>query len=337
MDIIDILIFFVNRLKWKYKSHIWDNKNFIFYRDVFVLLGGKMTISLDEMAAFVEVVDNGNFSRASEKTGIPMSTISRRVADLEKRLNTQLLYRTTRKQRLTDIGKVYFYHCKQMLSEAEAAELAIQNLKAEPMGTLRVTTPYVLEDPFASKMMASFLQRFPKINVDYIVSQRKVDLIEEMFDCALIPGYLNDSSLRTKGLGAFQSVYCASPSYIEQFGKPELETISQHQLVKMIYPDWMIIPEHEKDKELNCRLSTNDIYVARRSAVGGIGITCLPKVFVNTQIESGSLEVVLPELSLETPFNLVFPGNKHYTTKLRAFIDHMSEYSEKFAPWRTVN
>ena len=294
-------------------------------------------VSLDEMAAFVEIVNNGSFSQASKKTGIPMSTISRRLADLEERLNIQLIYRTTRKQRVTDIGKVYLAHCQQMLREAEAAELAVQNLKAEPTGTLRITTPYVSDDPFASNMMDSFLRRYPKINVDYIVSQRKLDLIEEMFDCAIVPGLLNDSSLRAKGLGEFQLVYCASKRYIEQHGEPTHETLNKHQLVKMTYPEWFNIPEHEIDGLLNCRLKTNDIYVARRSAIGGIGITCLPNMFVKAHIESGSLTIVLPEISLQAPLNLVFPSNKQYTTKLRAFIDHMSEYSEKFAPWRLSN
>lgn len=293
-------------------------------------------MSLDEMAAFVEVVNCGNFSQAAKKTGIPVSTISRRIADLESRLNTQLLYRTTRTQQLTDIGKTYFYHCNQMLREAEAAELAVQNLKSEPSGTLRITTPYVLEDPFASNMMASFLDNFPKVEVDYVVSIRKIDLIEEMFDCAIVPGNLNDSSLRTKGLGKFELVYCASAEYIEQHGKPTIDICDQHYLINMIYPDWLNIPSNKDDKEFNCRLNTNDIYVARRSAIGNIGISCLPLTFIKPQLDSGDLIAVLPELSLQAPLNLVFPSNKQYTTKLRAFIDHISDYTEKFAPWQVA-
>ena len=293
-----------------------------------------MTVSLDEMATFVEVVNSGSFSKASEKTGVPLSTVSRRIADLESRLNTQLLYRTTRKQRLTDIGKVYFGHCSQMLREAEAAEMAVQNLKAEPSGLLRVTTPYVFEDPFASNMMQSFLEKHPKIEVDYVVSQRKIDLIEEAFDCALLPGDLNDSSLRTKGLGTFKIIYCASPEYIKRHGEPNLDKdVAQHDYVKLIYPDWINVPVSEVDHALSCRMSTNDIYVSRRSAVGGIGITCLPQMFIQKQLQEGALKHVFPEIEIEAPFNLVFPSNKQFTTKLRAFIDHVTAFTEKYAPW----
>ena len=293
-----------------------------------------MAVSLDEMATFVEVVNAGSFSKASEKTGVPLSTVSRRIADLESRLNTQLLYRTTRKQRLTDIGKVYFNHCSQMLREAEAAEMAVQNLKAEPSGLLRVTTPYVFEDPYASNMMQSFLQKYPKIEVDYVVSQRKIDLIEEGFDCALLPGFLNDSSMRTKGLGTFKVIYCASPEYIKQHGVPDQTgDLVRHGFVKLIYPDWVHVPTDNIDTVLTCRMTTNDIYVARRSAVGGIGITCLPKTFIQKQLDDGALEHVFTEIKIEAPFNLVFPSNKQFTTKLRAFIDHISVYSERYAPW----
>lgn len=297
-----------------------------------------MTVSLDEMATFVEVVNAGSFSKASKKMGIPLSTVSRRIADLEQRLKTQLLYRTTRKQRLSDIGKVYFNHCSQMLREAEAAELAVQNLKAEPSGLLRITTPYVFEDPYASNMMHSFLKKYPKIEVDYVVSQRKIDLIEEGYDCALLPGYLNDSSLRTKGLGTFKIIYCASPDYIERYGVASLASATnEHFLVKLIYPDWLNLPVDQVDSKLTCRVSTNDIYVARRSAVGGIGITCLPDTFIRQQLNDGSLVQVFPEITLQAPFNLVFPGNKQFTTKLRAFIDHIAEYTESFAPWMKNN
>lgn len=295
-----------------------------------------MKVSLDEMATFVEVVNCGSFSKAAEKTKIPISTISRRISELEQRVKVQLLYRTTRKQSLSDIGKIYYNHCSQMLREAEAAELAIQNLKAEPSGLLRITTPYVFEDPFASNMMKSFMTDNPKVEVDYVVSLRKIDLIEEGFDCALIPGYLNDSSLRTKGLGKFKIIHCASPNYIEKYGVPICnQSLKNHELIKLNYPNWLNIPFDKQDHQMKYRLTTNDLHVARRSAVGGVGISNLPEAFVHEQITDGKLIKVLPKFDVEAPFNLVFPSNKHLTTKLRAFIDHMSEFVENHAPWNT--
>ena len=297
-----------------------------------------MSMSLDEMSTFVQVVNCGSFSKAAEKTGIPVSTVSRQVANLESRLNTQLLYRTTRRQRLTDIGKVYYEHCSQMLQEAEAAELAVQNLKVEPTGVLRVTTPYVFEDPYASNMMQSFLQRYPKIQVDYYVSSRRIDLIEERYDCALVPGVLNDSSMRTRGLGRFRLIHCVSQGYISKYGTPKTnDSLSQHQYIKLEYPDWINLPSSEAENSVSCRLTTNDLFVARRSALGGIGMTCLPEAFILTQLEKGDLIHVLPEFDMEAPFNLVFPSNKQFTTKLRAFIDHIVDYTNKNSPWDYSN
>lgn len=293
-----------------------------------------MNMSLDEMATFAEVVNCGNFTKAANKTGIPVSTISRRIADLEARLNIQLLYRTTRQQSLTDIGKVYFNHCSQMLRDAEMAEMAVQNLKAEPSGLLRVTTPYVIEDPYTANQIQSFMQHYPKITVDYMVSLRKIDLIEEMYDCAIIPGFLIDSSMRTRGLGTFKIVFCVSPHYLDNYGEPSIaEQLGEHYLVKLNYPEWLNIPSSKFENSMNCKLSTNDIYVARRSVVGGIGIACLPELFIQEQVDNGKLKVILPELTVEVPLNLVFPSNKQFTTKLRAFIDHMTDYAGQHAPW----
>ena len=292
-----------------------------------------MPISLDEMAAFAEVIDSGSFSGAARKTGIPVSTISRRVADLEKRLGIQLLHRTTRHQRLTHIGETYYRHCRQMLNEAEAAELVIQNLKAEPSGLLRVTTPYVFEDPFSANMMQSFLEKYPKIEVDYIVTLRKIDLIEENFSCALVPGFLSDSSMRTRGLGKIDVIFCASPAYIERYGIPDEDNLDQHHLVNLTYADWMNIPQTEIESTLMHRLTTNEIHVARRSAVGGIGIARLAQMFVRRQLEEKTLVPVLPQFNESVPFSLVFPGDRQPTTNLRAFIDHVVEFSKQFAPW----
>ncbi|WP_156497769.1 LysR family transcriptional regulator, partial [Oleiphilus sp. HI0043] len=199
-----------------------------------------MNYSLDEMAVFVAVVDSGNFSSAAKKSGIPVSTISRRISDLETRLNVQLLYRTTRQQKLTDIGAVYYEHCSRMLQEAETAELAVQNLQAKPSGILRVTSPYAYEDPFMSELMASFMEKYPEVKLQNLVNQRKVDLIEEKIDCAIIAGHLDDSSLVRRGLGSAVVVYCCSPAYIKKYGYPDsIDDLGGHKLVQLEIPEWL--------------------------------------------------------------------------------------------------
>jgi len=293
-----------------------------------------MRISLDEMATFVEVVDGGSFSKASLNSGVPVSTVSRRIADLEKRLDVQLIHRTTRKQNLTDIGLVYYEHCSRMVQEAETAELAVQNLQAEPSGILRVTTPFPLDDPFSSQLFLSFINKYPKVKVEYFVHTRKVDLIEEKLDCALIPGILEDSSLISRGIGTSRIIHCASPTYIKKHGLPtDIEQLDGHHLVNYEPPAWLGLPIDPLNKLIESRFFTNDFLAARRSTIDGLGISCLPEVQISRSIERGELVEVLPELTISVPVNIVFPSNKKFTTKLRAFIDHMVEFSAQHAPW----
>ena len=293
-----------------------------------------MKVSLDEMATFVEVIDCGNLSKAAEKTGIPVSTVSRRIADLEKRLSVQLLLRTTRQQHLTDIGAVYYEHCSLMLQEAKEAELAVQNLQAEPTGVLRMTSPVPLDDPFSSQMVMSFLHKHPKIRMEYVINTRAVDLIEERFDCALIPGELKDSTLIARSLGHFRVIYCVSPSYVEKHGLPTADCdLGSHHLSVYEPPFWLgLAPDPLKGK-VPSRYYTNDNFAARRAAIDGIGITRIPEIQVIRELGEGSLIEVLPGLAATEPLHLVFPSNKQFTTKLRAFIDHMTEYSKGRAPW----
>ncbi|MEH6345241.1 MAG: LysR family transcriptional regulator [Bermanella sp.] len=294
-----------------------------------------MKTSLDEMATFAEVVECGSFSKASQKMAVPVATVSRRVASLEKRLAVQLLRRTTRQQHLTDIGSVYFEHCQRMLQEAKAAELAVQNLQVEPTGVLRVTSPLPLDDPFTSKIILSFLQLHPKISLEFIINTRKVDLLEEKFDCAIIPGNLDDSSLITRGLGSTRTIYCVSPSYIKKFGLPtEVDQLQNHHMVILEPPAWLNLGIDPLIEKLRSRMRTNDFFVARRACVDGLGITFLPEVQILSDLAKGDLVEVLPQYAGCAPLSLVFPGDKQFTTKLRAFIDHMISLSSIDAPWK---
>lgn len=293
-----------------------------------------MKMSLDEMATFVKVVDCGNFSKAAALTGIPVSTVSRRIADLEKRLSVQLLQRTTRQQRLTDIGNTYYEHCSRMLAEAEAAELAVQNLQAEPSGVLRLTAPMALDDPFSSRMIISFLQKYPKVRVESMVNARQVDLIEERYDCGLYAGSLQDSSLISRHFGSVKMIYCASPEYIDSHGLPVDEhQLQGHHLARFDFPEWLQMKRDVLISKVESRHFTNDIVVARRAAIDGIGITRLPEVQILRNLEKGELVEVLPHLASAENAYIVFPSNKQFTTKLRAFIDHAIEFSINNAPW----
>ena len=293
-----------------------------------------MRISLDEMATLVEVVDGGSFSSASINSGVPVSTVSRRISDLEKRLDVQLLNRTTRRQNLTDIGQVYYEHCSRMLQEAKAAELAVQNLQSEPSGVLRITSPMPLDDPFSSKLFMAFIKSHPKIKIEFFVHTRKVDLIEEGFDCAIIPGFLEDSTLIARGIGTSEIIHCASPAYLTKHGTPSsIADLENHLTINFELPSWLGVPKPPLNERVESRFFTNDFLAARRAAIDGVGIVQIPRVQIIKSLEQGELVEVLPELTTSVPVQLVFPSNKKFTTKLRSFIDHMVSFSAKYAPW----
>lgn len=293
-----------------------------------------MKYSLDDMAIFAAVAEHGSFSKAAKATNIPVSTISRRIIALENRLNVQLLVRTTRQQSLTDVGVEYAEHCARMLENAKQAELAVLNLQAEPSGLLRLTMPYAYEDRFMSDLISSFIAKYPKVQLEHIVSTRKVDLIEEKIDCAIFPGEMQDSSLIRRGLGSTRFIYCASPDYLERKGTPvKIDDLKGHDFIEMTFADWLILPQDPLKHHMQCRYKTNDMFSARRAAVDGLGITGLPLLHVQHHLVSGDLIQILPDINHTVPVNLVFPGNKQYTTKLRAFIDHMVEFACEHATW----
>ncbi len=294
-----------------------------------------MRASLDEMATFVEVVDCGSLSVASKKTGIPKSTVSRRITDLEKRLCVQLLHRTTRNQALTDIGSIYYEHCSRMLSEANAAELAMQTIQEAPIGVLRILSPISLDDPFASKLLRNFLIKYPEIHIEYQTITNQHELSEQHFDCALLMGDLKDSSLVAKRFGTFRHLYCASPAYIEAYGIPKDEIhLSDHFFATVNPLDWITVKKDPLEGKIKSRFTTNDYYSLRRTATDGMCIARLPEIQIFQQLKDGDLIEVLPHLATVDPMYLVFPKKKQYTTKLRVFLEHAVSHAAKHAPWK---
>ncbi len=295
-----------------------------------------MRLSLDEMATFVEVVNHGSISKASIQTGIPVSTVSRRIQELEARLKVQLLRRTTRKQNLTDIGKVYFEHCSRMLQEAQSAELAVQNLQAEPSGLLRMMSTFPLIDAYSSKLFQSLMDKYPKLNLEFNIEARKLDLIEEKYDLAIIPGKLEDSSLISRKIGTTGYIYCASPDYLEKQGTPEnLDDLALHQIINYVPPAYLKVPLDPINKKVESRIRTNNFFMAWRCTKDGLGIARLPELQIGNELLSGDLVRVIPSALVSIDINLVFPSNKQFTTKLRAAIDHFVSITRESAPWET--
>ncbi|MFW5824118.1 MAG: LysR family transcriptional regulator, partial [Marinobacter sp.] len=174
----------------------------------------------DAIEAFVTVVREGNFSAAARRLDVSPSHISRQVADLEKRLATPLIYRTTRSIRLSEAGEQFFEQCHRLLEGFISAEEAITQAQQEPVGSLRVTCATTFGERFLAPQLNDFVARYPGIRLDLHLTNRQTDLVSEGYDLAVRMGSLKDSSLLSRRLCDRREYLCASPDYLQRHGMP---------------------------------------------------------------------------------------------------------------------
>ena len=189
-----------------------------------------MEIDLNEISVFVEVVKAGSFSQAAKKLKMPNSTVSHKVSSLEKRLGLTLLQRTTRKLNVTPAGQIYFKKCLNGFSEIELAEAEMASAQGEAQGLLRVTAPVELGGGILPEIISDFTAQFPKVTIELILTERRVDLLSESVDLAIRAGELKDSSLIAKKIGLAYFALFASPRYLKQKGTPtHPRELNQHK------------------------------------------------------------------------------------------------------------
>src|SRR6266850_380335 len=175
-------------------------------------------MDLNEMLVFARIVQAGSFTAAAAALGMPKSTVSRKLSELEERLKARLLQRTTRKLSLTDVGRTYYDYCVRIVGEIEDAERAVSSLQETPRGLLRVTAP--INVAFLGPIVSDFLKRYPEVRLELFCTGRAVDLVEERFDLGIRAGVLADSTLIARSLGSVRWFLVASPAYVEKRGRP---------------------------------------------------------------------------------------------------------------------
>lgn len=174
---------------------------------------------LQDMALFALVAEMGSFTAAAQKAGLPKSSVSQRVSQLEQQLGLRLLNRTTRKLNLTFAGEHYLVHCREMLAASERAEYAIQRLRDNPSGRLRITCPAGIGATLLAHLNAEFQRRYPDVSLDVCISDDVKDLVESGFDVALRTGKPQDSSLIGRMIGHCPRYMLASPAYLARFAR----------------------------------------------------------------------------------------------------------------------
>ena len=296
-----------------------------------------MHLEPNDLLLFARVVEEGSFSRAAERMGMPKSTLSRRLTALESELGERLLLRTTRKLTVTDFGHSVLLHAQQVTSEVEATLALAQHRQVEPSGRLRVSMPADFANEVHGPLLAEFVARYPAISLELDLSPRRVDLIGENFDVAIRMGDLpDDASLAARRLAVFSVGLYASPGYLARRGvPPEPEALMEHDALRLLARNGEPMPWLLKQAEMRWegtppgRASANSPELLIRLARSGAGITMLSDHFAEPYVRSGELVQVLADWNLPAvPAWAVFPGRRLMPTRTRVFLDAMlAEFS----------
>lgn len=283
---------------------------------------------LASMTAFVKAVELGSFSAAAEAMDLSPQMIGKQVRQLEDHLGVQLLYRTTRRQALTDMGRNYYERACHILAEMEAAEDFAAGALAEPRGLLRISAPLTFGAHTLAKLLPDYLKQYPDVSIDLVAADRVVDLIEDGIDVAFRVGKLADSSLIARAIRPMQAILCAAPAYVAERGAPEKPSdLAQHEILGFANAvnreGWMFEgPSGRELIEVSSRFQMNSGQAIRSAALAGFGITLQPLDLVGEDIEAGRLVELLPDYRpAQRPMHIVYPPHRRITPKLRSFVD----------------
>lgn len=283
-----------------------------------------------EMQAFAAVVDAGSFVRAAESLQVSKTAVSRLVADLEARLGTRLLHRTTRRLSLTPEGEVFHERCRQLLDGVAEAEAELSTHTGEAVGQLRLNVPVSFGLLHLAPLWPAFMAMHPKVKLDITLADRLVDLVDEGYDLAVRIARLQPSSLVSRQLSSTRLVLCASPEYLQRHGIPvHPAALTQHSVIAYTLLSmgdrWEFEgPQGTVSVTIAPQMRTNSGDTCCAAALQHRGLVLQPTFLVGPHLASGALVEVLPQYrSIELGVFAVYPSRKHLTPKVRVLIDFL--------------
>ncbi len=300
-------------------------------------------IDKNAMALYVKVVENNSFSRTAEREGIPVSTVSRKISELEKALGVRLLERSTRRLRMTEIGRDYYEHCRRGLEEFETANLMVSDQQAEVSGRLRLSVPPSLSDVVIIPLIEAFQALYPNAIVNCLVTDRHVNHIEDGIDISLRVGDLTDSSLVARRLLRYRSVLVASPGYLQRAGAPRHPNeLSLHALIAFSRWEpsvsWQLYNNGETHKiKVEPRIAINDYAGVQSAVINGLGISEIPQILCGPALQDSRLVEVMPKWQFApVTLSVITPSNRNLSRLVRLFKDFCIERIEALVPHAKV-
>jgi len=288
------------------------------------------------MALYASVVENKSFSGASRHLNVPVSTISRKINDLESDLGVRLLERSTRKLRVTELGQAYYECCRRGLEEFDAGLSLINDRQSEVSGTLRISIPPNLADVLISPLVCAFQTRYPKTIAKILVTERYVDLIEDGVDIAFRVGKLQDSSLVARRLLSYRHLLVASKKYLRINGEPKHpRDLINHRLLTFEgwqgALTWDLYNNNKLQKfSVNSALSINEMAGLQYAAKEHQGIANIPAILCAEALQNNTLVEVMPKWQFATSnLSVIYPSSRNTSRMVKLFMDFCVKHIEQ--------
>ncbi|MCG3766121.1 LysR family transcriptional regulator [Vibrio cincinnatiensis] len=276
---------------------------------------------------FVAVAEARSFTHAAQRLSTSVANISRRVLQLEERLGVKLLVRTTRQVSLTEAGLVYYQQCRVLVDGLQQAEQAVTQMQHSPSGKIKVTAPVTYGEQKIAPLLHDFLLHYPQLELELILTNQKLDLIEQGIDLAVRLGKLEDSSFMARKLNHRQLHVCASESYFSQFKRPiRLSELTEHHCLIGTYDHWRFKEKGQsREVRVKGRVRCSSGMVLLDAALKGMGLAQLPDYYVADYLADGRLIEVLADYRDDREgVWAMYPQNRHLSTKVRLLVDHLA-------------
>ncbi|HEX4328847.1 MAG TPA: LysR family transcriptional regulator [Burkholderiales bacterium] len=295
----------------------------------------------DSMHLFVRIVELGSFTKAADDLDLPRATVTHAVQQLEKRLATRLLQRTTRSVSVTLDGEAYYQRCLRLLADLEDTESSFGQSPAAPKGKLRVDLQGSLALHFLLPHLGEFCERYPDLELDIGMGDRLVDLVREGVDCVLRGGEPRESSLVARRVAENPQLTCASAGYIKRYGVPEsIESLREHRAVNYVssatgrrLPFEFIVGGEARKVQVPGMVAVRQADAYHACCEAGLGLIQIPRYHVEAQLAQGSLVEVLAQYRpAPMPVSVLYPHSRQLSPRVRVFIDWVVERMRAPAP-----
>lgn len=285
-------------------------------------------LDLNQIALFVQVARAGSFAEAARRLGMPTTTLSRQILQLEEHLQLRLLQRSTRKLTLTDAGRALFERSAYQVEDIQSAALQLTSERLRPTGTVRIAAPADFFDFYLMDWVAEFLQAHPDVKLEFVLSDGIADVISDGIDIAFRGGELPSSSLIARKLSTAHFSLAASAAYLKARGTPDtLQTLADHDCIRSTRANgrtlWRLVgPQGPEEVEVSGPFCANTVQAQMKAAMAGLGICLLPQTMLLQGLHSGQLVKVLPDhIATRGGFYMVFPSRKQMPRAVSAFAD----------------